>query len=201
MAEVQLNTFEIKQALHHDAEFFIQFFLHEELEFPVPEFHKEIFYEMTDAEVDRLCLAIPRAHAKTTLAKLAAVWYFAFSPWRFIVYLSNTVSVAIPAVNDIVAFMESPNFQAVFGPIEWIIKRDGTGLYKFNFMGKTCILKAFGSDQQVRGINVDNERPQLAIVDDLEDNKNIANENLFMQLKRNFFGPFLKALNPRNYGS
>lgn len=195
MAElVQLNVFEIKKAMEHDAEFFIQFFLGEELTHPVPEFHKDIFYEMTDVQKPRYCCAIPRDHAKTTLAKLAVVWYFLFTDYRFILYLSNTVKIAIPAVNDIVNFLESENFIAVFGQVEWLTKQDGVGLYKFKLNGKICILRAHGAGQQVRGINVDNKRPQLAVIDDLEDNDNIATDQLFLKLKKWFYGPFRKAL-------
>lgn len=195
---VQFNVFEVKKALEHDAEFFIQFFLGEELTKEVPEFHKEIFYEMTHDGIDRYCCAIPRDHAKTTLAKLAVVWYFLFSEYRFILYLSNTVTIAVPAANDIVNFLECENFRAVFGPVEWLTKQDGVGLYKFKLLGKVCILRAMGAGQQVRGINVDNKRPQLAVVDDLEDNKNIATDALFLALKRWMFGPFLKALDKFN---
>ena len=194
MAEVQLNTFEIKKALEHNAEFLIQFFLQEELTRDVPEFHKDIFYDMTTIDDDRLGIAIPRDHAKTTLAKLAVVWYFLFTDYRFIMYVSNTVSIAIPAVNDIVTFLSSENFQAVFGEVEWITRQDGKGIYKFKLGDKVCILRAHGAGQQVRGINIDNKRPQLAIIDDLEDNNNIATPELFMKLKRWFYGPFVKAL-------
>lgn len=194
MAEVQLNTYEIKAALEHNAEFLIQFFLQDELTRDVPWFHKDIFYDMTTVDDDRLAIAIPRDHAKTTLAKLAVVWYFLYTDYRFILYVSNTVSIAVPAVNDIVTFVSSENFRAVFGEVEWIIRQDGKGIYKFKLGNKVCILRAHGAGQQVRGINIDNKRPQLAIIDDLEDNNNIATPELFMKLKRWFYGPFVKAL-------
>jgi len=72
MEQVQLGTQEIKLALEHDSEFFIQFFLGEELLFPVPEFHVENLDLMVLREVPKLALAIPRAHAKTTLANAKA---------------------------------------------------------------------------------------------------------------------------------
>jgi len=192
--QVQINKAHILAALEHDAEFFIQFFLEDELTFPVPEFHKDIFYLMTLREVTRFVCAIPRDHAKTTLAKLAAVWYFLFTDYRFIVYMSNTATIAVPATNDIVNFLESDNFKLTFGPVEWIKKQDGVGFYIFKIGDKTCILRAMGAGQQVRGINVDNKRPQLAILDDIEDNDNIATEPLFRKLKQWFYGPFRKAL-------
>lgn len=195
MAEaVQISNHEIKQALKYNGEFFIQFFLEDELTLPVPDFHKDIFQLMTAVEILRFVCAIPRDHAKTTLAKLAAVWYFLFSDYRFIVYISNTSGIAIPAVNDIMAFMQCDNFRAVFGNIQILTNQEGKGIYKFKIGDKICMLRAMGASQQVRGINIDNQRPQLAIIDDLEDNDNIASETLFMQLKRWVYGPFMKCL-------
>ena len=191
---VQINRREIKNALETNPEFFIQFFLQDELTYPVPEFHKTIFMLMTSQKIRRFACAIPRDHAKTTLAKLAVVWYFLFSDYRFILYVSNTADIAVAACQDVITFLESENFQAVFGSVHWYIKREGDGTYKFDLNGKTCILRARGAGQQVRGINIDNQRPQLAIVDDLEDNDNIATQPLFLKLKKWVYGPFLKCL-------
>lgn len=194
MQQVQLDKPNIKLALEHDPEFFIQFFLGQELTFPVPPFHKTVFRKMVAPDIKRFCCAIPRDHAKTTLAKLAVVHYFLFSHYRFILYLSNTLSIAVPAANDVISFLESDNCVSVFGPLEWMTRQDGKGIYKFRLNGKLCYLRAMGAGQQIRGINVDNKRPQLAVVDDLEDNDNIATEPLFMGLKRWVYGPFRKAL-------
>lgn len=195
---VQVNVEEARLALQHDPEFFIQFFLGGEIHLPVPPFHKDIFSVMVAQSIDRFVCAIPRDHAKTTLAKLACVWYFIFTEYRFIVYLSNTSDIAIPAANDIVNFLRSNNFQNVFGTCHFEVEQHGKGLYKFQLPeslgGKTCILRALGAGKQVRGINVDNKRPQLAVVDDLEDNDNIATEELFKKLKHWVYGPFLKCL-------
>jgi len=194
LVPAQITHTEIKQALQHDPEFFIQFFLGEELTFPVPEFHPEIFALMTNLEIDKFACAIPRDHAKTTLAKLACVWFFLFSDFRFIIYLSNTVSIAIPSVNDVIAFMQCDNFKAVFGEIRLEINQDGKGIYKFWLGDKLCILRAFGMGQQVRGINIDNQRPQLAVLDDIDAVQNEVTETSFKQAKRWFYGPFRKAL-------
>lgn len=195
---VELSRKEIIDALKHDSEFFIEFFLGEELVFPVPDFHKDAFALLTQIEVDKTVLAIPRAHAKTTLAKLAAVYLFLFSPYRFILYVSNTLGIAIPSVTDIIGFIESRNSVHVFGEVRFFIRQEGTGIYKFKWNGKTCILRAHGAGQQVRGINIDNQRPEVGIIDDLEDNDNIATEELYTKLKRWRYGPFGKCFTKKH---
>lgn len=197
-AQVSLPVAQIREGLRQDPEFFIQFFLADMLTHPVPDFHIEIFSEMTHADVSRLVIAIPRAHAKTTLAKLCCVWYLLFSDYRFVLYVSGSHDLVVPYVNDIVSFLETPNFIAVFGQVEWLKRQDGVGVYKFRIpsIDKVCILRGLGSGQRIRGINVDNERPQLAVVDDAEDDDDVDTDEMRYKLRRWWFGAFLKCLNP-----
>ena len=195
--QVSVNVLQIREALKSSPEMFIHFFLGEQLTEAVPAFHIEVFYEMTHSDIPRLAVAIPRGHAKTTLAKLCCVWYLLFSPYRFVLYVSGSHDLVVPYVNDIAGFFDSDNFIAIFGRVQWKIKRDGVGEYKFRIpsLRKTCILKGLGSGQRVRGINVDNERPQLAICDDLEDDEDVETDAMHKKMLRWFFGPFIKCLN------
>jgi len=191
---------EIIDRLERDGEFFIEFFLAEELTSPVPFFHHgEIWPLLTDTAMQRVLLAIPRDHAKTTLSKLAVVWYFLFSNSRFCVYLSNTNTIAKNACKDIMGYFDSPNFKATFGGIKRIKESETDSLWIFEVTmrdGRTkrCILRAVGAGQQMRGINIDNQRPDIAVVDDVEDNENTDSELLQRKLDRWVFGPFIKAL-------
>lgn len=196
--DVQVDVAEVKYALQHDGEFFVNFFLAEELDFPVPDFHIRIWGWLTSLAVIQMCLAIPRGHAKTTLAKLACVYLYLFTDARFVVYLSNTNSVAKDACRDIVNYLRSGNARMIFGDFVWEKESESEGLYIFKIGDKRCILKALGAGQQVRGLNIDNQRPEIAVVDDLEDVDNIATEYLLTKLKRWFYGTFKKALS-RNY--
>lgn len=204
--EVQMSRSDTIEAMHKDGKFFIQFFLAEELEYPIPDFHIESWNLITTEMVLYIALALPRGHAKTTLSKLCCVWYLLFTDTRFIVYVSNTVNIAAEACKDIIAYLRSDNFGAVFGSPEFEVDREGHGFYKFwltvpdgrgGFFRKFCILKALGAGQQVRGLNIDNERPQLAVVDDLEDNENTSTPMLQKKLKVWFYGAFIKALSKK----
>lgn len=205
-AQVAMSHGDIIDALHHDGEFFIQYFLGDELEFPVPEFHKTSWNLITAEMILYIALALPRGHAKTTLSKLCCVWYLLFTPTRFIVYVSNTHPVAAEAVKDIIGYMQTDNFRKLFGDLDFRVEREGHGYYKFfmnvpdgrgGFTRKFAILKALGAGQQVRGLNIDNERPELAIIDDLEDNENTATPMLQKKLKLWFFGAFMKAMSKK----
>lgn len=191
---------EIIKQLEIDGEFFIEFFLAEELSSPVPYFHhSELWPLLTNTALSRVLLAIPRDHAKTTLAKLAVVWYFLFTNHRFCVYLSNTNTIAKNACKDIVGYLKSPNFEAVYGKVKFTKESDTDSLWQFEITlldgrVKKCTLRAVGAGQQMRGINIDNQRPDIAVVDDVEDNENTDSELLQKKLDKWIFGPFIKAL-------
>ncbi len=191
---------EIVKQLETDGEFFIEFFLADELSSPVPYFHSgEIWPLLTNTALQRVLLAIPRDHAKTTLSKLAVVWYFLFTNHRFCVYLSNTNTIAKNACKDIMGYFDSINFKATFGEIKRIKESETDSLWIFEIPTadgrvKRCILRAVGSGQQMRGINIDNQRPDIAVVDDAEDIENTDSELLQKKLDRWIYGTFIKAL-------
>jgi len=204
--EVGVSQQDTIEALHKNGEFFINFYLGDDLEFPVPQFHKDGWNLITTEQILYIALALPRGHAKTTLSKLCCVWYLLFTPTRFIVYLSNTSNVAVEACQDIIKYLLNSNHVRLFGEPEFVIRREGHGYYKFNLMcpdgnggfyKKFVILKALGAGQQVRGLNIDNTRPELAIVDDLEDNENTATPLMQKKLKIWFFGAFIKAMSKK----
>ncbi len=197
--EAFMDVGPVRRLLKESGEFFIEFFLGEELTFPVPQFHKEIWELLTNTAMQRVLLAIPRDHAKTTLSKLTVVWYFLFSSHRFCAYVSNTNTRAKDACRDIMGFLKSDNFIQVFGRIVVEKESETESVWIFRIpvgegRWKKCILRAIGSGQSMRGINIDNQRPDIAVVDDLEDDDNTGSEQLQAKLDRWVFGPFIKAL-------
>lgn len=197
---VDASIREIRALMRVDAEFFIEFFLADQLDMPVPQFHKEIWSLLTNEQKERVLLAIPRDHAKTTLAKLVVIWYYLFTSHRFCVYLSNTNAIAKAACKDIIEYLQNPNFVEVFGRVTMIKSSENESLWIFELPQpgsarvKRCILRAIGQGQQMRGINIDNQRPDIAVIDDVEDNENTESANQQGKLDRWMFGPFLKAL-------
>lgn len=189
----------IIELLRTSGEFFIDFFLHTELTFQVPLFHIQIWAMLTNVTLQRVLLAIPRDHAKTTLSKLCVVWYFLFTNHRFCVYLSNTNTIAKNACRDIMGYIQSDNFAMVFGKPRILKDSESESLWIFeitlpNGKIKKCILRAVGAGQQMRGINVDNQRPDITVIDDVEDGDNTESETLQKKLDKWMFATFLKAL-------
>lgn len=196
--DVSADLGEIRQRLRTDGEFFIEFFLSDQLDLPVPQFHKDVWARITSA-AERIMLAIPRDHAKTTLSKLSVVWHWLFTKHRFTTYLSNTNAIAKGACKDIIDYLRHPNFVATFGAVKMLKESEMESLWIFELPMpggrlKRCILRAIGQGQQMRGINIDNQRPDFAVVDDVEDNENTDSPLLQKKLDKWIYGPFIKAL-------
>lgn len=195
----QVSAAEVDNELRTNYEFFAEFFLSEEMDRDIPEFHHQTWGLMTSTGYPRIVLAIPRAHAKTTQAKLAVVFHFLFTDRRFCIYLSSTNTIALNACKDIFAFFQHPNFVSTYGNIQIETASEGNSLWVFkirlrNGKWKRCILRAMGANQQMRGINIDNQRPDMAVVDDVEDLDNTESEKLQKKLDRWIFATFIKAL-------
>lgn len=201
---VAIDPVALRKAMEFDRALFINVFLAEELTLPVPDIHVELFETMVSAEVMKLALAVPRGHAKTTIAKLVVVHQLLYSAsTRFVLYMSSNARNAINACIDIVKHFKSDAFAAIYGPPEFEIDRDNDGTYKFSITDghgrtKLCILKAMGAGQSVRGMNIDNRRPELVIADDIEDINEVRTVEALEKTKKWFYTSFYKALSPRH---
>lgn len=193
--EIQVSKEEVVAKLQsRDAQFILDFFFPDEDHGVIPDFQALIWNYFRDEEFDRVAVAIPRGHGKTTWAKVLVAINFLVEEISFITYASHTHTIAAHAAADIIKLLSSRNVVAVFGRITFLVMQESIGFYKFRMGNKICMLKAFGSGQQVRGINIENRRPELTIVDDIEDADQIKTPEAKEQLRLWFFGTYLEAL-------
>lgn len=206
---VELDVATLVRLLFVSEEAFFNFFIPEELKLPVPELHKVVFRRMTamDPLRKKSVYALPRGHAKTTIAKLAFAKIFLYTDISHGVFVSKTSGHALHCCDDIVTYLRSDNARALFGEMTDFRKNETKGLFRwtmrqvkfatdgsFSFVEKPCILHAKGARQQIRGLNINNQRPQFAVVDDFESKEEMQREENYLSLKGWFYGTFLKAL-------
>lgn len=185
--EVELSKAELIVALKRDCVMALSFYLGEELTLEVPDFHQEIWEELLEivekvnqpefliGHLQKL-FAVPREHSKSTLIKVAVILFMRYSPLRFTLYVSKTATIALNALRDVVNWFQSPQEIELFGaPVrEKHNESDGTFIYHIGLgradgKRKRIILKAIGQGHQARGLLVDSKRPELLILDDIED--------------------------------
>lgn len=150
--------------------------------------------------------AIPRGHAKSTIAKLAVILILKYTDLAFVLYASKTVPMARAAIDDIIIWLSSQQETALFGPFTRISGNSNEALFIYQMTirqsaldeprSKTVIFKGIGAESQVRGLLIRNRRPEIIVADDIEDNDNTTKE-LQPKLDAWFFGAFMKAFAPK----
>lgn len=209
---ISFDRAELKRAIRHDTTMFFAFYLEEKLTMEVPEIHDNVWNEILQmldevnyggllVKVKKL-FAIPRGFAKTTVAKLAVVLFLRYTRFRFVVYASKTVGHGKNAIRDIVGYLTSKNCKSLYGDLIQIKSNDQEALWIFDMplrdfdseeiTYKRIIFKAAGANTHIRGFNLDDMRPEIIVVDDIEDNDNTTID-LQPKLDEWFLGAFMKA--------
>jgi predicted phage terminase large subunit-like protein len=145
-------------------------------------------------------LASPRGIGKTSLVNLAkATQQALLGDKRYIVPISATNELAVQQSENLKwQIRNNENIQAIFGDVtvkeeftkdKWVIRKpDGR---------EVCIFPR-GAGQQIRGQNWRGFRPDLPIIDDLEDPKEVNNERLRQQKYEWLNADVLKSIDPRS---
>lgn len=206
--EVELSRDELIAAMRTDCVTSLAFYLGDDLTLEVPPLHKEIWAEMVDMVrrvnlnewVDHMqkLFCVPRGFAKTTVVKVAITLFMRYSRLRFTLYASRTTIMARNACRDVYKWFIGDTDQALHGKATVEKANETEGLWILvigtpDFGYKRIILKALGSDQQVRGTNIDNWRPDLMILDDVEDNDTARTPESQSALDIWLMGNLLKA--------
>jgi len=156
--------------------------------FPVEQadFHREVLANLLEKE--RFVIAAPREHAKsTTVSFLFVLYCIAYQRKKFILLVSDTASQSENFVTDIKEEIETNDDLAVmFGKLEG--KNQWTAS---DFTTSTGIrVMAKGAGQSLRGVRKKENRPDLVICDDLE-NDELVNT---AQQRNKLFNWFNKVL-------
>jgi phage terminase large subunit-like protein len=182
-----------------DLAYFSKLFFSERFSSPFSRLHYQIF-DLLNSGAQRVCIAAPRGLGKTSMVGLSlAAQRMLFRLSNFIVYVSNSATSAMMQTENLkMELVSNPTVRRLFGPIK-ANKADLEGLDESfsraawaTAMG-TLILPR-GSGQQVRGVLYKNSRPDLIIVDDLEDTETITNPEIRLKRKEWFHGDLEKCI-------
>lgn len=211
MAEYEFDKEQLKRLIHRDCELILSFYLGDKLTLGVPEFHKELWDEFLDlldkvnqpdllVGILKKLLGVPREHAKTTLVKVAIILFMRYSRLRFVAYVSNTFPSARNALVDVVNWLTSHNETELYGQAVKTKHNESEGLFVYSIhvpgqtKMKSIIMKAFGVETQIRGMNLDSDRPDLMIFDDVESRETASSTTQQAKLDANIMGTALKAM-------
>lgn len=147
--------------------------------------------------VDRYAIGLPRGHAKTVFLKLLCLYIILFTNRQFILVTCATVDLACNFIADVCSMLGSTNITNVFGDYKQTTKVENRELVRFDFRGRNIILKPIGSGSAVRGVNIDNRRPDVEIFDDMQTRENAKSVTQAKDLQQWLVGTVMKARDPK----
>ena len=161
--------------------------------------HDEFFQYLDDDSVPLLAIAAPRGFGKTSIDTIAyPAKKILFQETKFVEVISCTASVAATNVKNLGRELTSnPMIAKIFGRLKGPVWSEGLG----NLETSTgVVIKARGAGQQVRGLIEGENRPDLIIIDDLEDSEpfRIGDPTEYLRkIKEWFFSDLMNSIDRR----
>lgn len=155
----------------------------------------EIFDAIDNPALQKVVIAAPRGWGKTSIDGLALpARHICFAHSNFIVHVSNTADAAVRVARNLKQALITNDTNAgdiiptIFGDLK------GSSWKETEFVANHTYVLPRGSGQQIRGLNYQGSRPDLIIVDDLEDAEAVMNEERRAKLKEWFFADLMNSI-------
>lgn len=147
-------------------------------------------------DFSQLVIGLPRGFGKTMLIKIFVLYCILFTKKQFILIICGTQGKANNIIADIVGMLNEANIQKVFGDWKLAAMTDRQDLKRFGFRGRNIILMGAGAGSDIRGITLENERPDVMIFDDIQTKEDSESETISSQLETWLYGTAMKAKSP-----
>ncbi len=157
--------------------------------------HEKIFDLLDNSDNPKKVIAAPRGTGKTSIMNLLIpTKRLAFLDSRFVVPVSSTAGAAEQQSENLKnEFMSNRVLRTIFSiqktrnfsKKQWVADMAD---------GHQAMVWPKGAGQQVRGMLFRDYRPDLVIVDDLENDENLRSEEQRKRLKEWFYGPLLNVI-------
>lgn len=145
-------------------------------------------------------IMLPRGYSKTTLVGQGVILYWIeYQEYKFPVYISETQTHAETQVNNVAKELEvNTRLKAVFGDI--VPERQSRLKWTQEIIQTTTgvTVVARGRGTQIRGLNVDGQRPDVLVLDDVEDRDSVKVPEQRKKDSDWFYGDVLPALPEMN---
>jgi len=162
------------------------------IESPLPECHRELYKIIPN--YSRIADAAPRGSGKTTAVDLVVLAYYSlFGKSPFSLLISDTLLQSKLHLEALAHELESNEAIAfLFGDVVGNIWGAESILIKTSY-GESLII-AKGAGQKIRGLKFRENRPTLAVVDDLENDESVESDERRQKLENWFRFNFLRGL-------
>lgn len=162
-----------------------------------PDFHREL-WDLCCSSHRYVAAAAPRGHAKSTAVThsyvLASVL---FRERSFVMIVSGTEDQSIQFLGDIKKELaDNDNIKELFGVAKILKDAETKVIVQMEDGHQFCIV-AKGSGQKVRGTKWRNQRPDLVVCDDLEEDEQVMSQERRIKFRRWFFGALVPVLSKK----
>ena len=163
---------------------------------PHPPFHDEL-WELCCSDHKLVAIAAPRSHAKSTAITHAYVLASICLRYKkHVLIIADTEKQAINFLSDIRDVLrENQDVKEVFEVHGLVKDGERDTIVKFRD-GSKAKISAKGSSQKIRGVIWESTRPDLVVIDDLEDDEAVENQERRDKLKRWLLAAVLPCLSP-----
>lgn len=166
-----------------------------------PEFHREL-WEYACSPSQFIAVAAPRGHAKSTAGTISYGLSMAlFREAKHILVVSDTEAQAAAFVGAMKAeILENSDLSALFDVVKddkqevKLIKDSETEFICAFKDGHKFRVIAKGAEQKLRGLLWNGTRPDLVLIDDLENDELVMNKDRRAKLRRWFFSALIPAM-------
>lgn len=179
-----------KQIMAKDLECFGKYLFGHHLKLETPDFHKEVYRKFEDKGLNRIAIAAPRGHAKSTITDLVYLaWEIIYKRVNFVLLVSDTYSQSVLFLEALKAeFEANEKLRGLFGDLTSKNWSEG------EIIVNGIMVKAIGAGMKVRGLKYRENRPDLIIVDDLENDELVENKDRRDKLERWFNGALVPSM-------
>jgi hypothetical protein len=199
--EVSVKTDEVKALVQNSLDFLAGLVMPTVFKYCFPSIYKQIFTALIQAanksrDFTQIAIGLPRGFAKTMLVKLFVIYAILFTKKQFILVICGTQQKAVNIITDIMTMVSENNVLKLFGDWKLGVETDRQDLKRFGFRGRNIILMGAGSGSDIRGITLENERPDVIIFDDIQTREDADSEVVSTNLETWMYGTAMKAKSP-----
>jgi len=148
-----------------------------------------------------------RGLAKSTLIGIYHLIYIAFLGRKpnfgkvdYVLYIMDTVTQVAANFEQMIMILEDNKELAKHLEIKKSRLGDDPTLYIYNKdLKRTIYFKGRGAGQKMRGTRIGGKRPNIILLDDIENDENVESRESREKLKNWFFNAVIPAVNPNNF--
>jgi hypothetical protein len=199
--EEAFNTQEVEEAAKNSLDFLAALALPLVFKYFFPPVFQSIWkwlqsFVHKTRDFSQLAIGLPRGFGKTMLIKIFILYIILFTKKQFILIICGTQTKANNIIADIIGMLNESNVKKVFGDWQLGKENDRQDLKRFGFRGRNIILMGAGAQSDIRGITLENVRPDVMIFDDIQTREDADSEVVSGNLETWMTGTAMKAKSP-----